>query len=108
MVPSPGFRGQRLREHGEYTGVDHLRHVEAHELGRRLRKAEDVAGGEHEVLVQRRAGKVGGIETVRQAAPEIEAAAWHEPWPDAERRQLRLASRRAFDRRRRSVSRCLR
>ena len=36
-------------------------------------RAEDVAGREHDVLGERRAGDLGGVER-RQAAPEVDAA----------------------------------
>src|SRR4051812_25796276 len=70
----------RTREGRQDLRVAALRHVEAHECRRGLRRAEYIAGRQHDILRERRARHSGGVAAVGQAAPEIEAAAWHQPW----------------------------
>ena len=67
--------------------IGHLRHVEAHEAGGRLRDAEDVAGRQHQTLRQASAGEDRGVLFLGQAAPQGEAAPRHDPGLDAERFQ---------------------
>lgn len=52
-----------------------------------LRHAEHVPGREDDVLLHAASRDLGGIESVGQPAPEIEAAARNDPRDDAEGRQ---------------------
>lgn len=57
----PGLSGRGSTKHvlqGRFcSGPLDLRDVEAHEIGGGLRDAEDIAGGEDDILAQRRLGK---------------------------------------------------
>ena len=61
-----------------------MRDIEAHEFRGALRDAEHIAWSKDDVLVQGPARKCSGILALRQSAPEIKAAARHEPGLDAE------------------------
>ena len=66
-------------EDREDTRVTHLRNVEAQKRGGRLRNAECVTRRQHNVFLHGRTCDIGKILTVRQTAPEIKAAARHQP-----------------------------
>ena len=70
------------------TGVVHLRHVEAHHGAGRLCLAEDIAGRQHQALLQARLGQAGAVDAFRQAAPQKHPVLGLVPGPQAQRIQL--------------------
>ena len=64
-----------LPKHGNNARVVRLRYVEAQEGRGRLRNAEHIAWGKHDVVCHGQTSEGRGILAVGQAAPKIKAAA---------------------------------
>ena len=86
FMREPGFAEEPARPSAkglakeiEQAFIRHLRNVEAHEVRRRLRDAEDVAGRKDEAFHHCCPCEVRRIGIVRQPAPQEHAGLRHQP-----------------------------
>ena len=85
LSPGPGFHGPG--QGCEHARIAHLGDVEAQEPAGRLGDAVDIPGGEDHHVVPAALCNVRRIHSLRQAAPQIEAATRHKPRDDAQPRE---------------------
>jgi hypothetical protein len=88
-----GHLRHRSFEDREHALIHALGHVETHGVRGRLRGAEDVAGREHDTLVQSAASHVGGVQATWQTAPDEHSRVGLQPRPLALARRTRSVSK---------------